>query len=218
MKTGSSNQGLTRPIRDCIEMIYPTPVVLHRWPDSGELNRALTEIVLAAERDSPASTGRSNVGGWHSDPGFVRREDPPIRDLAQRIQSLVREATGAMMAPGKHRFSLEGWANVLRRGQYNSVHVHPNSTWSGVYYVTGNPPPEPGQGVAEFSGKIEFLDPRPAASATYAVENIMQRRSMLNPDAGTMLLFPSWLQHQVHPYFGPGTRISIAFNVVVAPA
>jgi hypothetical protein len=30
-----------------------------------------------------------------------------------------------------------------------------------------------------------------------------------------MIVFPGWLQHFVHPYFGSGERISIAFNVSV---
>ncbi|NJN46627.1 MAG: hypothetical protein HC808_09270 [Candidatus Competibacteraceae bacterium] len=30
-----------------------------------------------------------------------------------------------------------------------------------------------------------------------------------------MVVFPGWLQHQVHPYFGPGERITIAFNVIM---
>ncbi len=34
----------------------------------------------------------------------------------------------------------------------------------------------------------------------------------LPPKAGGLLVFPSWLCHWVHPYAGPGERISLAFN------
>lgn len=207
-------EALSRDIRQCAQTIFPTPLFVHAWPDSEAMNRALTEMILAEEA-ADAGLARSNVGGWHSPMGFVLRRDPPIPQLMQRIQVFVGEVTKAMMKPGRYRFSVDGWANVLRKGGYNTVHVHPNSTWSGVYYVTGNPPPADGEGSPDHSGKIEFLDPRPGASAAYTVDNVMQRQTMLNPDPGTMILFPSWLQHQVHPYFGPEVRISIAFNVLV---
>ncbi|MEO1459428.1 MAG: TIGR02466 family protein [Pseudomonadota bacterium] len=205
---------LGRRIEDCVQMVFPTPIAVHRWDDSDALNAALTALVLAEEARGEG-LARSNVGGWHSEMTFIMREEPPFLQLMDRIRTMVGALTGAMMKPAQHRFRIEGWANVLRTGQYNSIHLHPNSTWSGVYYVTGNPPPE-GAGDPEYSGKIEFIDPRPGASATYSVENAMQRRCMLNPGPGTMIVFPSWMQHQVHPYFGPRERISIAFNVVVA--
>jgi len=205
---------LGRPARDLVQMVFPTPIASHVWTDSGDLNEALREMILAEEAAS-AGLARSNVGGWHSPMDFLLRPEPPLQRLVMRIQVMVGELTRAMMKPKTDRFTLEGWANVLRRGQYNSLHLHPNATWSGVYYVTGNPAPEDGAGDPAFSGKIEFVDPRPGASATYTVENMMQQRCMMNPGPGAMIVFPSWLQHQVHPYFGPDERISVAFNVVV---
>ncbi len=207
-----AGESLSAPIERCVQTIFPTPVAIHLWPDSEALNDELARLVREEEAKSPG-LARSNVGGWHSEMGFLFRDAPPLKRLLARIRTMTAEMTRAMMKPGRHRFSVEGWANLLRRGQYNSLHLHPNSTWSGVYYVTGNPAPE--AGASPLSGKIEFVDPRPGASATYTVENAMQSRVTLSPAAGTMLLFPSWLQHQVHPYEGPGERISIAFNVLV---
>jgi hypothetical protein len=42
----------------------------------------------------------------------------------------------------------------------------------------------------------------------------LEERPLIDPIPGVMVLFPSWLQHFVHPFFGKGERISIAFNVV----
>jgi len=67
-----------------------------------------------------------------------------------------------------------------------------------------------------FSGKLEFVDPRPAATMIVLDNNRLYGRQMFDPVAGTMVVFPSWLQHQVHPFFAPGERISISFNVVVS--
>ncbi len=208
------DEPLAQPIERCVTTIFPTPIAMHNWPDSDALNAELTALVLAEEARSHG-LARSNVGGWHSDMAFIRRPDPALRRLMSRINRMTREMTRLMMRPARHQVTVEGWANVLRHGQYNSLHLHPNSTWSGVYYVTGNPPPEPGTPGTDFSGKFEFVDPRPGASASYTVENKMQQRCLLNPGPGAMLLFPSFVQHLVHPYFGPGERISIAFNVLI---
>ncbi len=205
---------LPAPLEGFVRPIFPTPVAIYPWPESDALNADLRAVVLAEEARSPG-LARSNVGGWHSEMGFLLRPEPPLEALMGRIRQVTGEMTRLVMKPARHRMSVEGWANVLRRGQYNSLHLHPNSTWSGVYYVTGNPAPEAGWEAAPMSGKFEFVDPRPGAAASYTVENSMQQRTLLNPEAGTMLLFPSWLQHQVHPFQGPGERISIAFNVLV---
>lgn len=203
---------LARPIQDCVRTVFPTPVALHVWPDSDALNADLAALAhrLAAQAQS---AGRSNVGGWRSDNGFLERSEPCVEALAQRARAMVAEMTRLMMAPGPRRYDMEGWINLLRAGDYNSPHVHPNSTWSGVYYVAGAPG---GTGSdTAFAGKIELLDPRPGAAAAYTVENAMQTRTLLDPQPGAMLLFPSWLQHQVHPFRGEGVRISVAFNVLV---
>ncbi len=206
---------LAKPIGQCVQMIYPTPIALYVWPESERFNAELRDLVLAEEAETPGLR-ISNVGGWHSPLDFLTRPLPLQRRLVGRIHAMVGDLAEKMKQAEGRQLHVEGWANVLRKGQYNSIHVHPSSTWSGVYYVTGNPPPEEGAGSPEFSGKIEFVDPRPGAIATYAIDNILQSRSLINPPAGAMLVFPSWLQHLVHPYFGPGERISIAFNVLIA--
>ena len=101
-------------------------------------------------------------------------------------------------------------ANLLREGGYCNLHNHGTAHWSGVYYVTGNPS-VPGR---PFSGKLEFVDPRPAATMLLLEHFTIYGRQILDPQPGTMVAFPSWLQHHVHPYFGPGERISVAFNAI----
>jgi uncharacterized protein (TIGR02466 family) len=113
----------------------------------------------------------------------------------------------ASQHPRKVNLQMDCWANVLRRGQYNSVHDHPGATWSGVYYVSGgkrdNDDP--------FNGKLELLDPRMGVNMVGREEG----RYFVEPLPGLMVMFPSWLKHMVHPFFGSGERISISFNASV---
>lgn len=197
-------------------MAFPTPIVNHLWPDAGDLNQQLLSWIGEC-RQQHAGLARSNVGGWHSDIDFLSQSDcPAVVSLARRLRAFVFELNRTVMRPD-HRdraddFQLEGWANVLERGEYNSLHCHPNAFWSGVYYVNGNPEVED----HPMSGKLELIDPRPGASLTYVDTTALYGRFLLSPQAGQMLLFPAWLQHLVHPNFSSTPRVSIAFNVLMS--
>lgn len=203
-------------IRDHLLMVYPTPILVYPWPDSGTLNSELRDLIITDERTDPGIS-RSNIGGWHSQPDFFSRDIACVKALLARIEAAMIELTRSFLSPSaqnrSYRFQVEGWANLLRRDGYHNVHNHPNAHWSGVYYVSDNPP------VAgkPMSGKLEFLDPRPAATMLHLDDVSIYGRQLLDPRAGVMVVFPSWLQHQVHPYFGPGERIAVSFNVVLTP-
>jgi uncharacterized protein (TIGR02466 family) len=194
--------------------LFATPIANHLWPDSEDLNRALADLLLQREH-SEAGIARSNVGGWHSTTDLFGWDAPAIGELATRIGRYVTALFESVALDRQARapaFRLEGWANVLRHGQYHSVHSHPNAFWSGVYYVNGNPAPD---GDHPFSGKLELLDPRPGVGMNYVEGTRLYGRFLVNPSPGQMVVFPGWLQHQVHPYFGTGERLTIAFNVIV---
>jgi uncharacterized protein (TIGR02466 family) len=208
---------LSTEIRKTLVPIFTTPIVNFRWPNTDELNQALREAILQHEARS-AGISRSNVGGWHSQTDLFTWELDSIKALRGRIHTFVTELCRTVARdpqdPMHRNFRLEGWANVMRHAQYHSLHSHPNAFWSGVYYVSGNPKPAQAH---PFSGKLELVDPRPGASLSFSEHTSLYGRFLLNPLAGQMVIFPGWLQHQVHPYFGPGERITIAFNVTLNP-
>lgn len=194
--------------------IFSTPISNYLWRDSADLNGALANFILRQEEAEPG-IARSNVGGWHSGTDLFASEAACIVDLRRRVRSYVDNLFAGFMLEGQQTvertFRLEGWANVLRHGQYHSVHNHPNAFWSGVYYVTGNPDAGPEH---PFSGRLELLDPRPGASLAYTEGTSLYGRVMVNPVAGQMVIFPGWLQHQVHTFFGGSERLTVAFNVI----
>ena len=109
------------------------------------------------------------------------------------------------------------WANINRSGHGNLPHTHPGAFWSGVYYVDdGGISADPSLG-----GALEFLDPRGAGPVMYAPHLGFAMKGglsgganeVLQPKAGRLVLFPSWLLHQVRHYRGTAERISIAFNL-----
>ena len=201
-------------VDDQTVIAFGTPVFSLRWSDTEAMNKSLCETVLNA-RHRNEGVVRSNVGGWHSTTGFLDLDTDAVAELRTRLHALIADVRRRVLPPTKHNSAgqvrLEGWANVLGFGQYNTMHCHPNAVWSGVYYLTDNPK------IAEhpFSGKLELVDPRPGAALEYHEESPLYGRFLLSPVAGQVILFPSWLNHIVHPYFGDALRISVAFNVKV---
>jgi uncharacterized protein (TIGR02466 family) len=188
------------------EHLFSTTVWIRRIANHEHLNAKL--IALSDTLEVTAlSVARSNVGGWHS--------HDKLQTLAQF--SDFTGVIGKVCAQcAKHLdFDFENfdlvitqmWMNKNGPGDFNKPHVHPNSFLSGVYYV--QTPPQ--------CGNIEFYDPIPGRTMIgYPVREGGSGSSSSKefmPEAGMLLVFPSWLQHGVQPNRSSDLRMSISFNV-----
>jgi uncharacterized protein (TIGR02466 family) len=100
------------------------------------------------------------------------------------------------------------WATVLARGASHRIHRHPNNFLSGVYYL------QTGAG----ADTINFHDPRPQTGIirppVTALTAANTDQVVLQVHDGTLLVFPSWLDHSVDANTGERERISVSFNVM----
>src|SRR5262249_6619468 len=116
--------------------VFPTLIGRLHVPDAAELNRDLAGLILAEEKKYPG-IGRSNVGGWHSQPDFLLHGEAPIRALKVwllwGLRRMVDASSGGRDFQGE--LSVSAWAAICRAGAYHAPHSHPDSAWSGVYYV-----------------------------------------------------------------------------------
>jgi uncharacterized protein (TIGR02466 family) len=193
-----------------LENVFSTPVFSHVMRHCDTLNEQLRELILEMERRTPGVT-RSNQGGWQSPPDLFRLKTPPIAVLERYISNAVSIATLRVTAnPGlKFGVELHAWAAVNRNGHYNTAHVHPMATWSGVYYV------DPGDQEAESpGGLLEFVHPISASVMTF-FPHILPSARAVQPKPGLLVLFPSYLLHNVRMYQGERPRISVPFNAHV---
>lgn len=199
------------PMSGNVLLSFPTPIFIRHWPDSEALNRDLHALVLDKER-AQAGVSKSNFGGWHSDDDLFEWGGPAIDELRRRIAEACQEITadtcGEAVKGLNAEMGLTGWANVSRDRAYNGIHNHPDCTWSGSYYVSlgERDMTDPRNGI------IEFLDPRMGVNWAQLPGQPFGTQLQINPEAGTLIVFPSWVQHWVHPFRGTGERISIAFN------
>jgi uncharacterized protein (TIGR02466 family) len=102
------------------------------------------------------------------------------------------------------------WANINPKDGMNQPHIHPNSLFSGVYYVKSNPQ----------AGRLKIYDPRPGAQIVMPARlegqlpKHLWRDVNLDPFPGRIIMFPAWLWHSVEPNQSNKLRISVSFNFI----
>lgn len=99
------------------------------------------------------------------------------------------------------------WVNVMGSGSSHPFHIHPHSVISGSFYLQ-MPKAAPG---------IKFEDPRMSSMmARPAIRDkakpFMKNYLTLKPQPGEVVLFESWLKHEVPSHYGSTERISVSFN------
>ena len=108
----------------------------------------------------------------------------------------VRYIEAADVEVGIVDLEIFAWAAILRAGESHMPHAHPSSLISGVFWSR----------VTENAGPLLLDDPRgPLPPFVHKVP--------VEPVAGELVMFPSWLQHQVLPRHFEGERVSWSFNI-----
>ena len=210
---------MTARLNVAVRGLFATPVAALEVPDALARNTILTSTILKRRRETP-SVQASNAGGWHSDRDIISWGGAPVREILDMAKELANRMTANREGkPARPAWSEMAWANVNGPGDANICHYHPGSFWSGTYYVEdGGCASDPSLG-----GEFEMLDPRGAGPGMYAPTlkfsgedgQSVGAAETIRPRPGLLMLFPSWLFHQVRPYRGTGLRISIAFNLSV---
>jgi uncharacterized protein (TIGR02466 family) len=134
--------------------------------------------------------------------------DPVFADLVQRLDKHAAKFAEALEYDLVAPLVLDSlWVNVLEPGGHHSAHVHPNSVVSGTYYVA----------LPKGAAGLKFEDPRLTqmmAAPRRKVDAAEANRTFveMTPEPGTVLLWESFLRHEVPLTRGRGERISISFN------
>ena len=136
------------------------------------------------------------------------RRDPAFADLAKVLtRHATKFAKDCAFDLGRKPKLDSLWVNLLRDSGHHSAHIHPHSILSGTLYVE----------VPSGSGAIRFEDPRlplmmaaPRRDADAGED--MQTFVTVEPRPGLLLLWESWLRHEVMPGRGRGERLSVSFN------
>ena len=185
--------------------LFPTLLYEAEIADPALLD-VLAHSIRSLARDDAAGLRWSRDKGYAGYTSYASLDDLPKRDpafaeLAKLLAGHARKfADESGFALGRKLRLDSLWVNLLKAGGHHSGHIHPHSVISGTFYVE----------VPAGSGGIRFEDPRlplmmaaPPRDATFVT---------VEPRPGLLLLWESWLRHEVLPGRGRGERLSISFN------
>ena len=195
---------------------FPTHVYTSVLQKSGsrELNRQLLKEGRQLQADDAAGrrwSAKNYRGGYtsYSSSHRLHRMSPTFQDLERSLKRHVKAFAEAVEwdLAGRELAMTDCWLNIMSRNAVHGLHLHPLSTLSGTYYVH----------VPAGSPGIKFEDPRldrymaaPPRSSRARLEN--RPWITLPAVAGQVVLFESWLRHEVASHPKSAERVSVSFN------
>jgi uncharacterized protein (TIGR02466 family) len=193
------------------EILFPTPVYTKMVKDPKKLNKYLYPLIKAWSKTDKGEEKTNSVGGWHSPTNMnFKKEYKPLTEELFIMQEEIYKDYGMASQAALGNM----WANINNPGAYNKQHIHPNSQWSGVYYVK----------VPKNSGRLFVEDPRPGPNIVMprrvdGLPKALWRIVAYPPIEGQMIMFPAWLPHGVEINKSKekgekGARVSVSFNFI----
>ena len=199
-----------------LDALFPTQIYLAR-----PTGAAATRLRADLERACAAIAEGDGAGqAWcaaNAYPGYTSYgslndlvwRDPVIADLAKMLDGHVAKFARALEYDlGRRPLMLDSlWVNVLQPGGMHAGHIHPGNVISGTYYVA----------LPDGAAGLKFEDPRlqqmmaappRRAGAGRAHKSFIE----VTPKPGAVLLWESFLRHEVPPSRAQTPRISISFN------
>ena len=190
--------------------IFSTPVWMSSLPDFEEQKENFISCVRNFRDQNPQGDNKSNVAGYHS-PATLQGEQE-LAPLFQYACEMAMEAVKDLNFIDCDLFLTNAWVNFNDTRQcMNSDHIH-GETISGVFYL--NVPPESGKIVLSNPGINRLWSGLQLVKEKNQFTGEMMR---IEPEEGSIILFPSYLPHSVETNNHDEERISISFNLIALP-
>ena len=186
------------------EYHFPTPIYIKDLPNPDQVNQYLEEQILKWSHQDKGVL-KTNAGGWHSSTDMNKKEEYNV--LTKELFAMQDEIFAQEYLTPKPVLG-NMWANINYPGNYNRPHLHPNSLFSGVYWIK----------TPFKSGNLMLYEPRGGAQVLMSnrkegeLPSRLWREIQYEPVAGRIIMFPAWLWHEVKPNESNDTRISVSFN------
>ena len=205
-----------------VRPLFATPFGETRLANCERLNLELEALFLARENEEHRNPSPSHVPQaetFESRFNLFHWSESCVQELRafmlNAVAQMVIESTSLKAQDiAKLKFLNHTWFHISRYAGSFVAHNHPLASWSAVYCVRAgeNVPQHPNSGV------LRFLDVRHGANAYLDPANAtLQRPFALAPvelklEAGQLVIFPSYVFHEVTPFYGRDIRITVATN------
>lgn len=199
-----------------IDRLFPTQIYQAKLAgkNATRLNKDLRTACLSIARDDRAGQTWCKENRYAGYTSYASLNDlttraPQFKDLELALQPHIDTLAQAL------HFDLAGrklkldslWINILKPGGVHTGHIHPHSVISGTYYVTAS----------KGASALKLEDPRLGLMMSAPAKKPNAPRDQqpfvyIDPQPGAIILFESWLRHEVPANQASEDRISVSFN------
>ena len=190
-----------------MHLFFSTPIWADKIEGYEKVNKEMLAYILNLQEKDPDGIVKSNFKGWHS-------KDFDMKDLSPiNFITAIKKSLNILISDMEWDLNIQSvkissmWAIINKKGAWNQKHQHSNSDISAAYYVTAH----------EGCGDIVFYDPRPARVYKQPIAKSPNKLNgtvnSIKPEAGMLVLFPSYLDHSVNANISDKKRIVISFNL-----
>ena len=190
-----------------MHLFFSTPVWIKQLNNFENINDELKSYIYQARKDNPEGVKKSNVNGWHSEGLDLKNQSLKnfITEISNNIGSAIKDMNWDLDSQITRITNM--WAIINKERAFNERHHHGNSSLSAAYYVKAE----------KNAGDLIFFDPRQANvfhhPSSKEANSLNCQVQSVTPKAGTLVLFPSYLEHKVAENLSNEERIVVSFNV-----
>lgn len=183
---------------------FTTPIFALKFQHGDELAKTIVPIFKDIEsKDANKYPYENGYTSYNPTSSILFQEE--LNDLQKFIDVTVNQIHNRLEFYTPIRL-INSWFNIGRTNSMHERHNHIPAIWSGVYYVHAD----------NNSGNISFFNEHLKTNWPYeetSLHNPLTRSIFtVQPETGLLLVFPSYLEHQVHLNQTNNERISISFN------
>ena len=197
-----------------IKTLFVTKLYRATLDEAATLNVDLLKSSRLVAAEDKAGRRWSNENGYRGYTSYASLNDLPRRDPSFATLKLALDKHAAVFARVLHldldrrKLKLDSiWINMLEPGGVHTGHIHPNCALSGTYYVD----------TPAGASALKLEDPRHPmmmAAPPRAAHAPEEERTFvyIAPKAGEVLMWESFVRHEVPPNAAKTARVSISFN------
>jgi len=187
--------------------LWPTTIYTFKIEDGIDNEILYLEILEKEKKNQGFKFYPIQGGGWQSNKDLFDT-DIVFSNLRKSLINNVNNILSVVYRDDAQIGLINSWANISRKGEYTLPHIHEESSWSCVYYIT---PTEEANLYLKDPRSLEQMD-RSHHYLKDPYTNVIRKRPF---KTGEVILFPSWLEHGVGINVSDSERISIAANFLI---
>ena len=188
--------------------LFPTPVYITMIPV-----KLSSVIPFLDSQDMKTKSDETNYGRRSKDSYVLHK--PECNGLRNFILDSVQDFSDNTLLYTYNSYKIsQSWVSHKEPGQHHTMHTHPNSLISGVFYYGPVEEFTPDIKFHKTTGAVGQSTIMPKTKADKRLSQSAQTEFSVNFEPGLLVLFPSWLHHSVPQNITDSVRCSLAFNVV----